>query len=331
MNANLEVTIANTTNAGAARLEARFMAAGGRTQVVPSAETVHEAVRKLTEAGEVIFLYSKHYGTEVYMNTSGMVLQSDPDILDGAFIAPSESVRGWAYNLLLGSGLIVGVTRGWKTSWRDTHGPVVVEYFRHSQYWAMIDATLLKKVEAGEMLTVHEGDTVTKALVAAERTAVIDALRAGLPLSVVGGLVETAAGLRALCGDGPIFWTGCLVQLMKDTGLERRGWELFSHNSHWVRRDNGDRVFSGYYATGLGYRDQVIIPADREVALLTVGDGRELGLLVSFPTQMPIHYAEEPAETSVVAATDVCDFSCMICGNRTGSASTVCELHRNVW
>lgn len=31
------------------------------------------------------------------------------------------------------------------------------------------------------------------------------------------------------------------------------------------------------------------------------------------------------------ATVDACDFSCMICGNRTGSASTVCELHRDVW
>jgi hypothetical protein len=108
------------------------------------------------------------------------------------------------------------------------------------------------------------------------------AMAAGLPMSEVGLLVQTPEGLRALCGGGRVEWTGGLINIMRESGLESRGWWLFHHDGHWRVCQSGQRVFRGYM-TRDGWIDEVVIPADKSLAVLTRGDGYSLSLMVVYP------------------------------------------------
>jgi hypothetical protein len=170
----------------------------------------------------------------------------------------------------------------WKTQWRDSYGPVVVEKTRESSHWRGVRREILDKVSAGQALSLHEESVLLADLATEEAKSVENALRAGYPVREVAHLVETPAGLRALCGGGRIEWTGGLSRIMTESGLKGRGWDIFYHSGYWQSRDNGEKVFRGF-RSGSGWVDEIVIPADKAVAVLTPGDGQNLSLLVEYP------------------------------------------------
>lgn len=241
-------------------------------------------VAALREKGEAVVLYSAHYGVEVYLNVSGTVLESAPDVEDGAFIAPTETVKAWADELIRKTGLLCGEVHSWKTLWTDRRGPVVEAFSCRTQYWAAVPAVLAGKVAAGETLTVHEGRLIAQALEAAEETAVLAAWKEGLRGLDLGARIESATGLCALYSR-PMSWTGQLAHEMRAFGLVARGWKLFSQNGSFERLEDGTKLFRGYQ-TNSGWCAEVRVTPDFVLERLAAGSGYALSLWLKRPAQM---------------------------------------------
>lgn len=170
----------------------------------------------------------------------------------------------------------------WKTQWRSNYGPVVVENGKESSHWRGVRRAIMDKVRAGEALSLHEESALLADLAAEEVKCVEKAILAGRTHREIANLVETPAGLRALCGGGRLELTGGMSKIMNESGLAGRGWDLFYHDGCWSTRDNGEKVFRGF-RSGDGWVDEIVIPADKAVAVLTPGDGQNLSLLVVYP------------------------------------------------
>lgn len=170
----------------------------------------------------------------------------------------------------------------WKAQWMGNYGPVVVEKTRESSHWRGVRREVMDKVSTGQALTLHEDSIIRTDLAAEEVKSVEKALRAGRTLRETAHMVESPAGLRALCGGGRLEWTGGMSKIMNESGLAGRGWDLFYHSGCWSTRDNGEKVFRGF-RSGSGWVDEIVIPTDKAVSVLTPGDGQNLSLLVVYP------------------------------------------------
>lgn len=254
---------------------------------LPRAENVLDEgaiVATLQEKGEVVVQYSTHYQVEVYLHVSGLVLESAPDVEDGAFIAPTEAVKAWGDELIRRAGFLRGEVYSWTTSWRDSDGPVLESFSCRTQYWAAVPAELAGKVKEGVTLTVHEGRLIAQALETAEETAVLEAWKKGLRGLEVGARIESAAGLCSLYAR-PVAWTGQLVREMREFGLVVRGWKLFSQNGSFQSLPDGTKLFRGYQ-TNSGWCHEVRITPDFVLERLASGNGYTLSLWLSRPVQL---------------------------------------------
>ena len=267
--------------AAAQRLQERLQAG----ETLPfTGKGKEEVIALLREKGEVIVDYSPFYGVEVYINTSGVILESDPDVEEGAFIAPREVVRAWGQEILAEGGFLRGEVYAWTTSWRDANGPVLEEFACRTQYWGSVAESIAQKVAGGVALTVNEGRLIAHSLEAAEKNAVLGAWKEGVRGLELGGLIESAAGLCSLYAQ-PMAWTGQLAHEMRAFGLIARGWKLFSQNGTFQRLEDGTKLFRGHQ-TNSGWCAEVRVAPEFVLERLAAGNGHSLSLWLSRPVQL---------------------------------------------